>query len=212
MTKIQDITFNQIQACYKKFGFRFFHSDVKNYNVNLWGIRSEDLETDEYNDVIGISWQHKGKVYHHVFKATTDPGLYYMKNPMSVNGSALMVHNQQYQGALMAGKHNPGKPTEHQAFRQIKPMKYWRDNDRNNYRDVEKGKIYEAIYYTNLHSRQPNKAMLATIGKTSAGCQVVQSPKDFHSILIPIRDKAVSNWGPTFTYTLFFERDIKELL
>ncbi len=212
MNHLLNVTYEQIEAVYKKFGFKFFQSDKKDYDINIWGIRSCDLETDVYNDVIGVSWKYKGKINHYTFAATTDPGLFYLKYPMSVNGSALIVHNRQYRGVYMAGKHNPCLPTEHEALRQVKPMLYWRDNNRNSYRDIEKGKIYEGIYYTNLHSRSHNKPMLQTIGKTSAGCQVIQNPKDYFNDFIRIRDMAVKNWGPLFTYTLFFERDIKDLL
>jgi len=208
--KKEDIAFDFIKKCYTKHGFSFFEG-IKLFNLNIWGIRSLDLETDKYNDLIGVSWIYGNKVSHHVFNGTTDTGLYYLNNPMNSKGTAIVVHNKQYRGVYALGRHGIGTAGEHEALRQVKPMDYWRDNNRDNYRDIETGQIYTEIAYTNLHSRPPGATMLATIGKTSAGCQVIASPSEFHNTFIPIIKEAIKYWGNSFSYTLFFERDLLDI-
>ena len=204
---IQKVTPQFIRNAYDKMGFVFFTKDNKPYNLNIWGIRTSDMTTDAYNDYIGYTYYYNGKPFHRVFRGTTDPSLYYLHKPMVSGGAALVKHGEQYRGVYQFGIHNYGKPTAHEALRQIKPMKYWRDNNRDSYRDCT-GTIHTGIYYTNLHSRKANMPMLETIGKTSAGCQVIASPAFFHGDFIPTIKKAIPIWGDKFTYTLFFEDDI----
>lgn len=204
---IKVITPQFIREAYKKIDAAFFSRDDKPFNLNIWGIRSADMTSDKYNDFIGFTYIFNGKYFHKVFVATTDPGLYYLKNPMNSAGAPLLVHDKQYRGVYQFGKHNPGKPTEHDALRQIKPMTYWRDNNRDDYRDCD-GPIHTSLSFTNLHSRKPGSSMLATIGKTSAGCQVIASPSIYFADFIPVVKAAIPYWGDKFTYTLFFEPTI----
>jgi hypothetical protein len=202
------ITPELIRSAYKKFKFDFFTRDNKPYNLNLWGIRSIDLETDKYNDLIGYTYFHEGKVFHEMFTATTDPGLYYLKNPLHPKGAALLVHNRQYKKVYTVGMHQPNSASGHMALRQIAPMDYWRDDNRDGYRNIEEGQIYTQIAFTNLHSRKAGQPMLQAIGRTSAGCQVIASPNRFHGEFMPIMRMAELTWGRGISYTLFFERDI----
>jgi hypothetical protein len=144
-------------------------------------------------------WKYKGKWNVKTYEATTDPGLYYLENPINVNGTAIMVPGQ-YRGAYSIGLHH-GK---YEALRQKKPMKYFRDNDRDKQFDLNESNIYEEIGYTNIHHASYTSSTI--VGKWSAGCQVLSSINDWNEF-IKICKLSKDAFGDSFTYTLINEKD-----
>lgn len=193
------VTVDRLQAAMAKKGYSFFTNDAKDYNINIIGIRSNDLTPDKFNDIIVVCWKYKGNWYIRKYDATTDPGLYYLLRPMNVKGTAIMVPGQ-YRGAYMIGKHK-----NYEALRQKKPMKYWRDANRNAKFDMT-GKIYEEIGYTDIHRANEYKKSFK-VSNFSAGCQVIADPKDFKEFM-RICNNAARNFGNSFTYTLLTEDEL----
>ncbi|MFA5723055.1 MAG: hypothetical protein WC979_02270 [Candidatus Pacearchaeota archaeon] len=193
------ITPEKIKAAFVKKGYKFFENDLKNYNINLFGIRSSDMTPDKFNDAVCIMWRYKGVWTTKIYDATTDPGLYYLKDPMNVHGTAIMVPGQ-YPGCYEVGLHK-GYP----ALRQKLPMKYYRDVDRDAQFDLT-GKIYEEVGFTDIHHAS-NTAKSTVVANWSAGCQVIADINDWNEFL-SICESAKNAYSNSFTYTLLNESDI----
>lgn len=180
------------------------------YSVNLGGVRTEDNESNTFNDwLYAFCYLPDGGLNFVVIPATTDPGLYYRINPMNRKGTAIIKHDEQYRGVyqLQDPKVNPefrghkGK----KAFRQIKPMTYWRDNNRDKYLDFE-GELHTEIAHTNIH-------YMGTLGhnvnKWSAGCP--GSTEDNMNLLYGVADLQIKHGlGDKFSFSLFSEKSIKK--
>lgn len=193
------VTIEKLQAVLKKKGYAFFTNDAKDYNINIIGIRSNDMTPNIFNDLIIVCWKYRGVWHIKKYDATTDPGLYYLQNPMNVKGTAIMVPGQ-YRGAYEIGLHKG-----YTALRQKKPMKYWRDANRNAKFDMS-GKIYEEIGYTDIH-RANEMAKSIYVNNWSAGCQVIADGREWKEF-ITICQSARKNYGNSFTYTLIIENDL----
>jgi hypothetical protein len=154
-------TIDQIIKGMEKIGAVVFREP---FSINLFGVRTNENTADTFNDWGGaFYWDDKGKRHELIIPITTDAGVFYRLKPMNKLGTAILVHDKQYRGCyqLMDKGHMGQK-----AFRQIKPMLYWRDNDKD--AQLESGgKVYEEIAFTNFHYMgKGNK-----VGNWSAGCQ-----------------------------------------
>ena len=143
----------------------------KPYDVTLGGIRTKDNKANTFNDWLYASmFLSNGGIFSVIVEGTTDAGLYYRENPMHVDGTAIIQHGVQHRGAYQYQNPqlNNGQRGHRgqEAFRQINPMKYWRDANRDEYLDFD-GETQEANYATNGHD-------MGTLGKEvnkwSAGC------------------------------------------
>lgn len=181
------------------------------YDLNIIGIRSNNSKSDSFDDLICVLYKDESGIWKlEKFQATTDPGKHWLLNPMNKNGTIIMVPGQ-YRGAFQLGLHGISGSNPYQALRQIKPIFYVRDNNKDLNLDFslyeKKENIFEDICNTNIHRTSSWKRVL-NIGKYSAGCQVIQDPKHFQRFieLCILQDK----WGhgDKFTYTLLEEKDL----
>lgn len=198
------ITPDNIRAIYNMKGYKFFENDSKNYNINVFGIRSSDMTPNVFNDYVCLMWKFKNVWYTKVYDATTDPGLYYLLNPLNVQGTAIMVPGQ-YLDAYGIGLHH----NEYEALRQKSPMKYYRDNNRDAIYNLDNNSIYEGIGYTNIHHAS-FKGKSVQVDKWSAGCQVIADIVDFEEFMT-ICKKSRDNFGDSFAYTLLTEKDFANI-
>ena len=198
------ITPENIKKIYQEKGYKLFENDTKEYNLNIFGIRSSDMTPNSFNDYVCIMWKYNGEWNTKVYEATTDPGLYYLEHPMNVNGTAIIVPGQ-YSGAYNIGLHG-GK---YEALRQKKPMKYYRDNDRDNEFDLDESTLTTEIAYTNIHHASYT-ATSSQVGKWSAGCQVIANISNFNEFMDYCR-LSKDLYGDSFTYTLLNEKDFEDL-
>ena len=140
---------------------------------------------------------------YHEFEATTDPGLHWEKNLLNKDGVAILVPGQ-YRGSHTIGIHQ-GK---YEALKQQKPMKVYRDRNKDGDYDLIKESIQEGIFGINIHratSRKNGKSI--QIDKWSAGCQVIAVNDDF-KMLMELVHEAGRLYGKSFTYTLIESKDI----
>lgn len=199
---IKLITPENIKTIFTKKGYKFFENDIKNYNLNIIGIRC-DLIPDKFNDYIVVMWKFKGKWETRIYNATTKPGLHYLKTPLNSEGTAIVVPNQ-YTGVYEIGMHQ-GKYT---ALRQKAKMDYYRDNDKDSEFDINT-KIYSEIGYTNIH-RASEKSVSVMVDKWSAGCQVIASGKDWIEF-ITLCEESSKVFKNSFTYTLIEKADFDKI-
>lgn len=197
------MNYKEIENKYKEKGY-VFRTGL--YEVNVFGIRSINSQSNQFDDIIGVAWNGKKGSYCLTGNATTDPGKYYLQNPMNNKGTIIMVPGQYlkcYAKGLHAGKYD--------CFKQVAPMGYVRDDNKDTildfklYRDpILKGQHYfKNISGTNLH-RASEWKIIQLVERYSAGCQVIQDPT-FYSRLLSIRDVAITHGQKLFDYTLFEE-------
>ena len=199
-------TREQIEGAVKAKGYKWFTSD--NYDVNIVGVRNADTNnevTNKFDDCLTISYKNEnGEWNFHCFEATTDPGSHWTeKQLLNKNGVAILKEGQ-YRGSHKIGLHQ-GK---YEALRQQRPLKVYRDGDRDDTYDFIEENVHEGIYGINIHratAREGGKSV--QVDKWSAGCQVIAANDDF-KLFMEICRKARDVWGNSFTYTLINSNDI----
>lgn len=183
-------------------GYAWF-DDNKAYNLNLIGIRSKNKQAGYFDDIFCIIYRSQvGQWCMQTFPCTTDPSGYFLKEPLHTSGTAILIPNQ-YRGAYKLGPHGKSK---YKALRQIKSMKYWRDNNLDTILDFGVSEELHAIIYTNIH--RANKSYISPkVRKHGAGCQVFQNNADFDYMLCICEMQVKLHGWETFTYTLLEEND-----
>ena len=183
-------------------GYVFF--DDRAYNINIFGIRSSDLIVNEFNDYMGIAYRDDfNNPVLQLFKATTKPGLYWLKNKLgNVNGTAILIPGQ-YRGCWRLGYHRSYEAMEQKG---LGIFKVWRDNDSDGHLDTNRP-VYDNVRGLNGHTTSFNSD-IDKVGAYSAGCQVIQDDLDF-KIFLSIIKKSANYYGNAFSYTLLEQKDFK---
>lgn len=192
-------TAEQIKTVLQRKQYNFFDKN-KPFNVNIIGVRSNNIMANTFDDWLYLIYRDNNlNMQVCEFNITTDPGTYYLKNPLNINGTAILVPGQ-YRGSHQLGLHR-GK---YEALKQKMPLRIWRDRNQDNILD-KSGKIYEGIYGINIHRSNASGAS-NVVERWSAGCQVFQDVRDFN-FFMSICKKAAQIYNNSFTYTLLEEQD-----
>ena len=179
----------------KQKGYKVFEEP---YKLNIVGVRKDSSESNKFDDKIYAFWKDdKGQWEGKWWTSTTDPGTYYLKNPMSNLGAAILKEGQYIDGWKF-GKHKG----QYDALTQNKPVTVFRDYDRNAVLDFNNGREETGTFGINIHKAGQDSK---DIGQWSAGCQVFQKSDDFASFMQLVR-KQREKYGDKFTYTLIDER------
>lgn len=126
------------------------------YSVTLGGVRTKDATSNKFNDFVFASYfDEYGKLYSIIVPATVDPGLSSRQKPSNPKGVAIIQHGIQHRGVYEYQNPKIDKTLRghkgQEAFRQIKPMKLWRDSNKDG--TVDYGKNEElSLSYTNGHN------------------------------------------------------------
>lgn len=194
------ITPESVQNALKRKGYKFFQSDVKPYNLNIVGIRTNTTVPDKFDDFITVMWKYRGNWNFIVYEATTDPGLYWLLHPMNPLGTAV-VKPGQYPGCYKVGKHR-----DYKALEQKGNITVIRDYIIDGKIDYDSGREETGDFSINMHRAMLNGRSV-NVNKWSAGCQVFASSAEF-SQFITMCEQAAAHWGNSFTYTLLKESDL----
>jgi hypothetical protein len=197
-------TRQQIKETVTKKGYKWFESG--DYNLNIIGVRNSDTHgkvTNKFDDCITVSYNIDGEEKFHCFEATTDPGSHWVENIMKKEGVAILKPGQ-YRGShkirLHAGKY--------EALGQKKPVKVYRDNNRDDNYDLLEENVQEGLFGINIHRATGRSGKTSTqIEKWSAGCQVIANNDDWHKFLGVCKNSS-DIWGNSFSYTLIESKDI----
>lgn len=193
-----------IEKAVKAKGYVWFEDTAnKSFDLNIVGVRNNepnigDTVTNLFDDWITVSYKDKGNWVYREWAITTDPGKRAMLEVKNPTGVARLVAGQ-YRSAYILGLHK-GK---YQALRQNKPMKVYRDPDKDLVFD--ENKIQEGIFGINIHKAGKNSTL---VENWSEGCQVFKVETDFNEFM-KICNAAVKVHGPNLTYTLIETTDIK---
>ncbi len=185
------------------FNQRAYHLNSRPYELNILGIRSPETKSNSFDDEIHVFYKNdKGTWEYHIFKATTDPGTYWLKSPTSPQGTAILAQGQ-YPGAYQLGYHQ----NKYLALVQRGPVTIIRDYDRNAVLDFYNGKTQRGLFGINIH-RAMAEGKTKIVDRFSAGCQVFENAEDFAGFLL-MCDKHKKIYGNQFTYTLIDLRAIQ---
>jgi hypothetical protein len=195
-------TLDQIKNTLKSKGYHYFDNNQP-YNLNIIGIRSKDtLLVNQFNDQLYLIYKNEGlSQFVEIFPITTKPGLYWLKKFDNPKGCAILVPNQ-YLGCWKLGLHLG----QYEALVQCKPVKVYRDNDKDDQFDLEPSTIDEGVFGINIHRSNPFTQSYI-VDMWSAGCQVFQKFADYEHFLY-ICKKQSDLYGNNFSYTLLNENEI----
>ncbi len=197
----------EVWAVFKKKGYKTFSGK---YDINLFGIRSNESKSDKFDDYVGYWCSDGVNTLFEIFPATTDPGKNWLLTPMRKDGTAIMVPGQ-YSGLYKIGRHK-----DYEALEQVGMARYVRDNNKDTvldfdlYRDpakLEKFGVWDNIK-SNLH-RASQFSITALVGLYSAACQVIQDPSNFKKLLAICKKQIEQGLPNKFTYTLLEEKDFE---
>jgi hypothetical protein len=170
------------------------------YQLNIVGVRNAQSEPNKFDDQLYVFYKDEsGNWVLKEYPITTDTGTYWLLNPMSNLGSAMLKEGQ-YIDAYKQGLHKG----QYTALVQDKPITTYRDYDRNAIFDFGQNET-TGNYGINIHKAGADSQ---DVNKWSAGCQVFQKSEDFQEFM-QLTDKHKTNFGNKFTYTLLDERALE---
>jgi hypothetical protein len=197
---VKQPTYQQLKAIAQRKGYKWFS---KPYDLNVWGVRAGIFAINKIDDLICVAYVDvfgNEKVF--CFTVTTDPGAYYMNNPLNTKGCAVLQPGQ-YLGSHKIGKHR-GK---YKALVQVRSMKFWRVKMHKGTPDWANATTETSIIGANIHKML--EAGIATlVGKWSAGCQVFASPWENAAFLNLVDQQLTMLGTDVVSYTLIVESDL----
>lgn len=190
----------KIKAIIRHKGFRIFS---RPFELNIIGLRSKSTTPNRFDDEIHVFYKVSTLNWHyHIFKATTDPGTFWLRQPMQEQGTAILAEGQNidaYELGLHRGKYI--------ALVQRKAVTIIRDYNRDAVLDFKNGTITKGLYGINIH-RANRTGTTKSVDKNSAGCQVFESAHDF-ALFIKLSLKHKSLYGNKFSYSLIDFRAVR---
>lgn len=190
---------NTIQTALQQKGYKIF---LRPFELNIVGIRTDSTKPNSFDDFIYVFFNSsEGKPVEYKFSATTDPGTYWLKNPMNPQGTAILKEGQ-YLNTYSLGLHR-GK---YLALVQKRPVTVIRDYDRDAVLDFMNGKEDKGLFGINIHRASEN-GPTKTVDQYSAGCQVFANPTEF-ILFLQLCERHKTLYGNEFTYTLIDERAV----
>ena len=170
------------------------------YKLNIVGVRNAQSQPNKFDDDIFVFDKTNSGIWEvNKYPATTDIGTYFLLNPMSDLGSAMLKEGQ-YVDSYARGLHR-GSYT---ALVQTKPVVVYRDYDRNATFDFNQDEM-TGKFGINIHKAGENSI---EVNDWSAGCQVFSNRDNFNEFMDMTKTHA-DNYGNSFTYTLIDERAIQ---
>lgn len=185
---------------FKNKGYAYFKNGA--YNLNIIGVRASGaVITNSFDDILLIIYKTPtGTWNRQLYQITTDPGQFYMNKPCNSKGTAILVPGQ-YRGAYKIGVHR-GK---YKALCQNKPVKVYRDNNKDFVYDYDPNSLDEGMFGINIHKAG---TLSKRVDTWSAGCQVFASEPEFRAFMNYCNKQIKYGHGDTFTYTLLKEEDL----
>lgn len=191
----------EVKKLAKKLGYAIF---TKPHYLNIWGFRADSTKPnvfdDEFHVFTNIGSLKIPKWAYWVFKCTTDPGTFWLRNPMNKSGTAILAKGQ-YLKAYALGMHR-GK---YKALVQVGRMNVIRDYDRDAVLDFNSDRIVKGLYGINIH-RASRQGTTKYVDRYSAGCQVFANARDFN-FFIQLCEVHRQKHGNRFDYTLVDKRE-----
>jgi len=166
------------------------------YHLNLFGIRNPNAKANSFDDILGVAYTVNGMWRVHYWPGTTDPGTYWLENPMNVDGTAILVEGQ-YLDTWVIGLHGSYEALSQEAG----VVQVYRDSNKDDILDLDPSTVQEGWFGINIH-RSSTSGESTEVNKWSAGCQVHARIAGFDEMMC-LAHKQVDVLGiDTFTFTL----------
>lgn len=194
----------QTQSLLRKNGYQLF---TRPYELNIVAYRSRFIRSNRFDDEIHVFYKdNKQRWIYHIFKGTTDPGQYWLDNPINPQGTAFLKKGQ-YLNAYAIGLHR-GK---YEALVQIKTVTVIRNYSRHGlFNWVTSGTEDTGNFGINVHRAFEN-GNAKVIDHFSAGCLVFSNAEDY-KLFMSLSKKHRTLYGNRFTLTLMDFRDKRRRL
>ena len=173
-------TLAQIKKAYRRMNYRMFDGNdptgsQRDLDLNIFGVRSVNAEANAFDDWIGVFWAQLGKStwQHRIWPATTDPGRFYLLNPLNVAGTAILSEGQ-YRGSHSIGLHR----SQYMALVQTSAVTVYRDRNLDDAIDIVPDQTQTGLFGINIHRANAYTAS-TQVDRWSAGCQVFSDPAHF---------------------------------
>ncbi len=201
------LTPENIKSYFSVKGFKFFDTPDKKLNINIVGVRRDNQGSNTFDDFLLLMYREEELMVTRRYQITTDPGKYWLLNPLNPKGTAVLKPGQ-YRSTWQLGKHQ-GK---YEALVQRKPVQVYRDNNKDEVIDYDSmtTMVDEGYFGINIHRSNPYDQSY-TINKWSAGCQVFKKVEEYNKFIQTCKDSA-KIYGNGFTYTLITEKDLRNHL
>jgi hypothetical protein len=190
----------QIIQAMRNRGYAVF--DGAGLDLNIVGVRTSDPTVNVFNDFLYAFWRENDAWESRVYAITTDPGLYWLQNPMNVEGTAVLRAGQ-YRSAFTFGMHH----NSYRALVQRIPLPVYRDNNRDNVLNFDEATLQEGMFGIHIHKAGSRPEGSTQVDKWSAGCQVFSVETEFNEFM-DFCDQSAANHGDNFSYTLLNEPEI----
>lgn len=192
----------RIKSILKQNGYALY---TEPYRLNIVGLRSESIVPNQFDDEIHVFYSKPdGSWNYHIWPATTDPGTFWLNNPVYEQGTAILAQGQ-YQNSYAIGKHKG----LYEALVQTKPVTVIRDYDRDAMLDFYNGEKQTGNFGINIH-RAESTGTTKQINKYSAGCQVFQDAHDFAQFMA-LCEQHRKLYGNSFTFALVDFRSMRRV-
>ena len=167
----------------------------KPYDLNLIGLRAVPGRVDAFDDLFCILYtDDQGKRVLEAFPCTTDPGLYYLNNPIHVSGTGILMPGQ-YRRCWKRGLHQGVYP----ALVQRGNMTIALDANRDSTLDYGARQVTGDSYGINCHHAGAHSTQ---VGKWSAACQVLANLSDDTRKMELVDAQIAHGHGEWFSYSL----------
>lgn len=196
---VRHYTTAMLKKVVEKKGYRWL-DDGRPCHLNLIGIRRNTDIPNSFDDVFAVCHL-EGAVWKcSQWQCTTDPGLYWLRNPQNVKGCAILKPGQ-YFDCWQLGKHQG----QYDALVQTGPVTVIRDADRDAVLDYGAKLEDTGLFGINIH-RAGAVVESVQVDKWSAGCQVLASPSSFAKLMrLAFESRRLGRRA--FSYALLEEKD-----
>jgi hypothetical protein len=182
-------------------GYQIF---TRPYELNIVGIRSHQTRANRFDDELHVFFKtNSGSTEHYIFKVTTDPGTFWLNNPMKPKGTAILKEGQ-YINVYSIGLHRGKYKALIQTLGKVTVI---RDYNRDAVLDFLNGKEETGWFGINLH-RASKSGKTKYVENHSAGCQVFEDADDF-DLFMELAERHKKLYGNKFSYTLIDYRAMK---
>lgn len=188
------------------FRMRGYHVHTLPFQLNIVGVRSDTTRPNAFDDSIVVFFKdEKGKWNYHEFPATTDPGTYWLLNPMVARGTAILQEGQ-YLNTYAIGLH---RNQYYALVQRHRPVTITVDYDRDTWLDFNNGRSETGFFGINIH-RASAERKSPEVNLHSAGCQVFADPNNFNFFMSLCEQHRQQLGHNYFSYTLIDLRAIRK--
>lgn len=199
---IQKVTLDGILKTADKLEYPVFREGY--YNINFGGIRASNREANSFDDLLYVFFRHPNEKRFSFYKypATVDPGLPWLKKPMAQGGAAIVAPGF-HRGLWHVGSKFRGRA----CLRQRIPIRIYRDDNRDSFIDIDPDTLESGMYGILVHPHFQNREQAELVGRSSAGCIVPQSNRDFEHLYACCETSSMF-YGNSISWTLFDESEV----